>query len=505
LLAVCKQLRRFTLTFGVLAAMAVAGNASAAPLPLNTGVEIPNNSGVHLGVNYDRAQATDIKFVRMIIEWSSIETSAGSYNWASLDNRVRMAAARGLTPVITVWKAPSWALGCSRPTRPGTCEPNAQMFGEFGAVLANRYDGNTNVGGSPLPEVNYWEVWNEPNLDHFLNLQRNPNGTWHSPSLYRNMLNAFYTKVHDANSDSFVIAGATAPFKRKVTQPGPKPFMRGVLCLTSTNKPAGGCTSDATKPRFDAWSTHPYTGGGPTHHAIAATDVSLGDLPEMRAILNAGIRYNHISHLISPVRFWVGEFSWDTNAPDPKALPKALHARWVSEALYRSWRAGVSTFIWHQMRDRALPATAYQSGFYFCGLATTHDDGLTNDKCDGPLSNWAGDVRKLSWRSFFFPFVAYAGSGRLTIWGKVPGALPLKQVVIWRKTSAGWRKVTTATSNSVGIFSKRVLFSRTRGLIKATVTGIPEDFSNNFSLVRPRDRSVAAFGCGGGIPCPTLH
>lgn len=466
--------------------MAVAGNASAAPLPLNTGVEIPNNSGVHLGWNYDRAQGTNIKFVRMIIEWRSIETSQGTYNWASLDNRVRMAAARGLTPFITVWKAPAWAevnrpAGSLRPA--GTFNPSPTMFGDFATVLANRYDGNTNVGGSPLPEVNYWEVWNEPNLDHFLNLQLASNGTWNSPKLYRSLLNAFYTAVHTANPDSFVVAGATAPFKRKPSQPGPKPFMRGVLCLTSTNRPAGGCTTDATRPRFDAWSTHPYTGGGPTHHAKAATDVSLGDLPEMRAILNAGIRYGHIYHLVSPVRFWVGEFSWDTRAPDPKALPMGLHARWVSEALYRSWRAGVSTFIWHQMRDRPLPATAYQSGFYFCGAVTTHDDGLSNDKCDGPLSNWAGDVRKLSWRSFYFPFVAYAGSGRLTVWGKVPGALQLTPVVIWRKTSSGWRKVTTATSNSVGIFSKRILFSRTSGLMKATVPSTGA-FSNTFSLVR---------------------
>jgi hypothetical protein len=114
-------------------------------------------------------------------------------------------------------------------------------------------------------------------------------------------------------------------------------------------------------------------------------------------------------------------------------------------------------------------------------------------------------VRKLSWRSFFFPFVAYAGSGRLTIWGKVPGAGSGTPVVIWRKTTSGWRKVTTATSNSVGIFSKRVLFSRTRGLMKATVPSTG-DFSNNFSLVRPRDRLVAAFGCGGpSLPCGTLH
>ena len=125
-------------------------------------------------------------------------------------------------------------------------------------------------------------------------------------------------------------------------------------CAASSASPSGcgRCVDAASALRFDIWSHHPYTSGGPTHRASNPDNVSIRELPRMRKVLRAGVRFKHIIHTGS-VRFWVTEFSWDTNPPDPKGVPVDLHARWVSEALYRMWRAGVSLVTWFQLRDTA--------------------------------------------------------------------------------------------------------------------------------------------------------
>ena len=52
----------------------------------------------------------------------------------------------------------------------------------------------------------------------------------------------------------------------------------------------------------------------------------------MKVLLDAAARTRHVRSR-APVRFWVTEFSWDTNPPDPRGVPVKLQARWLSEAL----------------------------------------------------------------------------------------------------------------------------------------------------------------------------
>ena len=59
---------------------------------------------------------------------------------------------------------------------------------------------------------------------------------------------------------------------------------------------------------FDIWSHHPFTSGGPTHHAFHKGDISLGDLGEMKALLTASYKFKHIV-TGAPPAFWVTEFS----------------------------------------------------------------------------------------------------------------------------------------------------------------------------------------------------
>ena len=190
------------------------------------------------------------------------------------------------------------------------------------------------------------------------------------------------------------------------------------------------------------------------HKARNAGDVEIGNLPNLRKVLNAATRLHKVLNAKNVAKkrvdLWVTEFSWDSKAPDPKAVPSKLHQRWTSESLYRMWKAGVRMVVWFTIRDRPLPQSFWQSGFWYCGHATPADDPNT------PLCGLdpANDVRKPSFRAFRFPFVAFAKNGKVSVWGMVPRGAPHK-VAIQRskKRGGGYKTVKSFKAGSDGIFS----------------------------------------------------
>jgi hypothetical protein len=201
-------------------------------------------------------------------------------------------------------------------------------------------------------------------------------------------------------------------------------------------------------------------------------DVSLGDLPEMKALLDAAVRAHHVRSRAA-VRFWVTEFSWDTRPPDRLGVPINLHARWVSEALYRMWAAGVSLCVWFRLDDDPVGVTPYQSGLYF------HAASVRNER------------PKLSLQAFRFPFVALPDARRIQIWGRTPGGRP-GTVVVEQRSGGTWRRVLARAADRNGIFTAMVT-GRGSGDFRARVpaqgaTSLP------FALKGPPDRPALPFG-----------
>lgn len=99
------------------------------------------------------------------VRWSSLETAQGVYdsaNVAALDAYVATHKAAGRTVIHTIYGSPSWA--SARPSEPSSygngvaAEPaNLAHWDAHCTWLANRY-------GS---QIDYWEIWNEPNLTGF--------------------------------------------------------------------------------------------------------------------------------------------------------------------------------------------------------------------------------------------------------------------------------------------------------------------------------------------------
>ena len=176
---------------------------------------------------------------------------------------------------------------------------SAPALGEFATAITSRYNG----AFEGLPRVKFWMVWNEPNLSSYLAPQVSGKKLV-GAARYRSMVNAFASAAHAVRRDNMVVAGLVAPFTFR-KDPGPLKFMKAVL---------------SGRTEFDIWAVHPYTSGGPRHHAVKSTDVSLGDLPKARSVLNAAVRARHVVST-HPVQFWVTEFSWDSKPPDPRGVP----------------------------------------------------------------------------------------------------------------------------------------------------------------------------------------
>jgi hypothetical protein len=485
--------------------IALLGAAVALALPSQAPAARPLETGIHehlpipwVDIGNTRIRATGASTTRLLVYWRSIapETPVGlnatdpgapQYNWANLDRQVESAVAHGLAPIIFMTRPPLWAQPLGQvPSEWGSADPS--HLSQFMTAIARRYNGNYKPVGRahPLPAVRRWEIWNEPNLARFFQPQFSLTGQSAAPYNYHNMVNAAAAAIHAVNPANFVIAGATSPFGG-AGEHTPLDFMRKVLCIGPGSPPQPICS---TRIEFDAWSHHPYTQGGPTHHAWGPDNVSIGDLPEMRRVLNAAVRAGHVRSA-RPPELWVTEFSWDTKPPDPKGISSALHARWTSEALYRMWRAGVSHVTWWLLRDQPL-SSPFQSGFYFCGARTTADDGTCNQ-------TMTRDRRKPSFRAFRFPFVAFARSRGVYTWGRTPFGRPAR-VVVERSAGSGWRRLGVLRTNQYGIFQRTWRGVSGRGVVRARI--VRGERSRGFSLKRVPDRFIElTFGCGGTTPC----
>jgi hypothetical protein len=429
--------------------------------------------------HFARVKQAGAGVVKITVSWRAIAPDAPppgfnpadpadpAYDWALYDGYVRAAVAAGVEPLITVEQAPPWAERDPRGRR-GTGNPDPVQFGLFGEAVARRYAG----GFAGLPRVRLFEAWNEPNAEFFLYPQR-VGGRNYSPVLYREMVNQFAARVHRVRADNVVIAGATFPFtlnRANAVTIGPYRFMRDVLCLDDRRKVIPGCGPPV---QFDVWSHHPYTSGGPTHRAGHPDSISLGDLRRLQRLLKSAVRQGRVAAR-GAVRFWVTEFGWDTAPSDPKGVPLALHARWVSEALYRSWSAGVSLFVWYRLRDGPSDRPV-QSGLWFrcnAGIA-----------CDRPKAN--------TLQAYRFPFVAFRSGRRIRLWGRTPGGTRAR-VVIERARGKRWQRLRRLRADSTGVFQDRVRGPR-KGKLRARVTSTGEA-AVPFSLRRVPDRPFNPFG-----------
>jgi len=461
MLASCKPARRRRL-LGVLAlvlALALSAAGAAEAHGFMTGFA----DGVYLNPKsgdlwLDRTVSAGASFVLLPVSWPAIEPSPpapGSdpsnpanpaLHWGTLDHAVREAVARGLTVAFTVAGAggPAWADGSGRPASApvGTWRPNARAFAAFAKAVAERFSGRFDPGDGVLPRVRYYEAWGEPNLPDHLNpqwIRVHGRPVAESPIIYRALLNAFYFAVKSVNAGDMVISAGTAPFGTPpslVGGPGPlfdrvppALFVRRLLCLSDALKPLR-CPDPV---HFDILAHHPYAIGGPFWHAYDRDDISIADFYKLTRPLAVAERTGRVLPR-GRKQLWVTEFSWNSDPPNPHAVPMARWTRWIEESFYELWREGVDALAWYNVVDQPpVPnyGSTYQSGMYF--LNGRPKPGL---------------------RAFRFPFVVEpVGGGRRLLWGISPrGGV----VAVQRRVRRGWQTGWRFHVRAHGIFERTV-------------------------------------------------
>ena len=395
---------------------------------------------------FARTRAAGATYVRLTVTWRSIAPStppAGfvatdptspGYSWGGLDAIVAAAESAGLTPILDVLYPPGWAYD-TPPTTVNGGSPNVADLSDFATALATHYDGLT--PGTPAEHI--FQVWNEPNLS----LDMSPV----SASRYRDMVNAVADSVHAVDPANLVVAGGLDPYAHPKGKHqewyavSPLAYMRSLLCLSKGSRPHLTCHAPI---RFDVWSHHPYSHGGPSARAKVPGDVEIGDLPTMRALLNAGVRLGSVV-ASQPVQFWVTEFGWNTHPPRKHSPSLAVAARWTAESLHQMWLSGVSLVTWFLLDDMPAPSL-YKSGLYF--QASSVDEARPKP------------VRT----AFRFPFVAYRHRSTVSVWGR--DATSDKELVTVQRRHGrrgSWRTVAFVRSNDDGIFRAKLRLKTSKG------------------------------------------
>jgi hypothetical protein len=469
-------------------AVVVAGTSAAAQstqqrvistpgtIPLRTALFDPVFWGPQRAEALPMARAAGATYVRIFVSWSAIapatppqgfvaaDPTSPGYRWANMDSVIETAEAAGLTPILDINLPPTWAYQ-TQPEGVNAGSPNTPDLADFATALATHYNGLT----AGVPAEHVFQVWNEPNLS----LDMSPV----SASYYRGMVNAVADAVHAVDQSNIVVAGGLDPFGHKKSKNqewysiAPLAFMRSLLCLSRGSHPHSTCPAQI---RFDVWSHHPYSFGGPFGHAKLADNVEIGDLPKMHALLSAGERLHHIVSP-QPVQFWVTEFGWNTKPPRSHGVSLSVASRWTAESMHQMWLSAVSLVTWFLLQDYPSPSQ-WSSGLFF------HSASVESAR--------PKPVRA----AFRFPFVAYLKKRAVSTWGRV--ATSDKQVVTVQRRHGkrgAWRTVARVSSNQYGIFRATFKLKATKkDWLRAVATGSGKSLP--FSLTRPPRSNTGAFG-----------
>jgi hypothetical protein len=304
-------------------------------LPWSLSAPRPNNPRKPRGFRADRPDA--------------YAPSAATYRSRfiyNVDRAVRVGAAFGVKIDLDIgFGAPRWAaLGFGTKDRFGAVDrPSPTEFGLFARAMARRYSGSFGpFGGTALPKVDVFELWNEPNVPTFMQPQWQ-RGVPVSADQYRALVQAAYPAMKAVNPGASVLIGVTAPgglARGGATSPvAPIPFLRRLACVDGRlHRVRDGACRHFRRVPGDGLSHHPYALKSPP--GVPTSD------PNIVRVANLDRITRLTSRLISRHRFapgtgnlWLTEFGYETNDP-VRTKPWTLdqQTRLLAQAEYLSQR-----------------------------------------------------------------------------------------------------------------------------------------------------------------------
>jgi polysaccharide biosynthesis protein PslG len=265
-------------------------------------------SDAELNRDFDSMKATGAKWVRIDVDWKSIQSGGpGSWNWSYQDRIFGAAVKRGLSVLAVPTYSPPWARSgyC---TGSMYCPPrNPNEFATFVRAAVSRY--------APLG-VHSWEIWNEPNWDPWWI------GAPNAPQ-YVAVLKAAYVAVHQADRNGRVITGGLAPHGDLSATPNDP---RSPVNYLKAMYAAGA------RGYFDAFGVHPYP--------PLPNDPLSGKIG-WNALLQTTLEHQIMaSYGDGGKQIWGTEYGAPTGSSDPKRVSTAQQASYINTGL--RWWVGQS-------------------------------------------------------------------------------------------------------------------------------------------------------------------
>ena len=231
--------------------------------------------------------------------------------------------------------------------------------------------GSAGAATLPLPKVDVYTIWNEPNHTSFLRPQWVKHGhRWlpRSPHVYREMVLKSYPAIKAVRPDATILIGGTsfsgAYGNRGVGNVPPLQFIREMACVNKNLNPMGrsGCAGFTTIPG-DGFAHHPYslrTEPDARNRVTRPDDVPVAELPKLVKLLDQLVAKGRLSP--GARNLWITEYGYETNPPDPEEpFSVGDQARFLTWAEYLTWRVpNVKSFAQFLLRD--LPPQAFRVG-----------------------------------------------------------------------------------------------------------------------------------------------
>jgi hypothetical protein len=294
-----------------------------------------------------------------------------AYNWALYDRLVKYAHDNDIQVVFSILFTPGWANGGKARTVAPT---NFQDLQNFAYAAAERYSGlwippawqqnpSLGIGNEPLPKVNMWTAWNEPNNPAFLTPQYKRVGkTWRVESGYNyaKICNAVMAGVHSPYlgplPDEHVACGVTGP-KGNDAPSSSRPSVDPLTFLTQAHR--------FGMKDFDVYAHHPYADKG----SEAPNYVPKGAQRLRVQLGNINTLLKLISKYYGPKHLWITEYGYQTNPPDKTifGISWAKQAQYMTQA-YAIARKNprIDMMLWFMVRDEPSLG-GWQSGLETVG------------------------------------------------------------------------------------------------------------------------------------------
>jgi hypothetical protein len=289
--------------------------------------------GLQNASDYERMRAGGIGTVRVVLQWSAIETQEGVYNWQSSDQILSQLAFAGLQPLVTVYGTPELYASepSDAPTNDGKTfdawadfvEAAAGRYGSDGDFWASFSDSNPGVDPQPIRE---WEIWNEPNSSTFWSPTPDPDA-------YAELLLRSAKVLGKADPDAAVMtAGMFAT-----------PQSDGAI--VSYDFLADLFAVDGVTDAVDLVGVHPY---GPDAEAV------IGQVEKTRKALDK-------AEVDAPM--WATEIGWGSNpksgndlakTPDEQAELLSASLGELSDRRDELGLDGVVWYTWHDSTESAV-------------------------------------------------------------------------------------------------------------------------------------------------------